>query len=96
MGTDAVLGIVTPAQHVPSWSPVLQAVVPTAAAVFFALLVILLLYCFYIRPVSRRMKTSPLTATADAEKEERAKKVVEEGGDRWRECFVSFPDPSGL
>ena len=100
MGT-AIRGIVPPAQHLPPWSPVLQAVVATAVAVILALLLTLLLYCLYITLVSRRMKklnegveTAVPPPSADAEREEKGKKMEVSGGEHWRECFVPFPDLS--
>ena len=95
MGT-AIRGIVPLAQHLPPWSPVLQAVVATAVAVVLALLLTLLLYCLYITLVSRRMKKlNEGVETAGAEREEeRGKKVEVDCGEHWRECFVPFPDQS--
>ena len=95
-------GVVTPTEHLPPWSPVLQAIVATAVAVVLALLLTLLLYCLYVMLVSRRMKKvnegveAEANIAAAARREGRGK-VVEvggESGDHWRECFVSFPDPS--
>ena len=94
-------GVVTPTEHLPPWSPVLQAIVATAVAVVLALLLTLLLYCLYVTLVSRRMRKVNEGVEAEGNiaasgREERGK-VVEvggESGDHWRECFVSFPDPS--
>ena len=96
-------GVVTPtelSEHLPPWSPVLQAIVATAVAVVLALLLTLLLYCLYVNLLSRRMKK--VNEGADAEvniagRVERGKALEVgggESGDHWRECFVSFPDPS--
>ena len=96
-------GVVTPTEHLPPWSPVLQAIVAIAVAVVLALLLTLLLYCLYVTLVSRRMRkvnegveaeANIAAAAAGREGRGKAVEVGGESGDHWRECFVSFPDPS--